>query len=66
MSAETTAYRMRTPPLVSLRVPADVSPYGLAASAHLMWRLTEQGRDVEGTAPAFSARFCTESSPRCG
>ncbi|WP_171047437.1 hypothetical protein [Candidatus Accumulibacter phosphatis] len=31
MSAETSSYRMRTPPLASLWVPADVSPYSLAA-----------------------------------
>lgn len=63
MSAETSSYRMRTPPLASLWVPADVSPYGLAASAHLMWRLTEQGTGAEVAAPAS---LCTESSPRCG
>lgn len=34
----------QTPALVSMRMPSEPSPYALATGAHLLWRLTLQGK----------------------
>lgn len=49
MTTDAPRFQTRTPPLVAMRVPADVSPYGLAANAHLMWRLAKQSNEMSTT-----------------
>lgn len=46
MATDAPKFQMRTPPLVSMRVPTDASPHGLATNAHLMWRLATQAKEV--------------------
>lgn len=46
MAPDAATLRARTPPLVSLRMPLDHSPYGLATNAFQIWRLADQGKDT--------------------
>lgn len=49
MTPEKTTLELRTPPLISLRMPMDVSAYGMAASAQLLWRPGETGKQMNTT-----------------
>lgn len=55
MQADAPRFQARTPPLASMRVPTDTSPYALATTAHLTWRLVTQGHQpgvVDAGTPA--------------
>jgi hypothetical protein len=44
VATDTPTRQAQTPRLSSLRVPSDPSLHGLAANAHVMWRLATQGK----------------------